>query len=46
MEVVYECGCGLDVHAKTIVAWVIKRGRRKYAPSPRGPRTYSSLAIG
>lgn len=28
MEVVYECCCGLDVHAKTVVACVIKHGRK------------------
>jgi hypothetical protein len=25
MEVLYECCCGLDVHAKTVVACLIKR---------------------
>lgn len=29
MEVVYECCCGLDVHAKTVVACVIKKGRKE-----------------
>ena len=28
MEVVYECCGGLDVHAKTVVACVIKKGRK------------------
>ena len=29
MEVVYECCGGLDVHAKTVVACVIKKGRKE-----------------
>jgi len=29
MEVVYECCCGLDVHAKTVVACLITRGRKE-----------------
>lgn len=29
MEVVYECCCGLDVHAKTVVACVITKGRKE-----------------
>jgi transposase len=39
MEVVYECCCGLDVHAKTVVACVIKKGRkeiRSFAPMTEG----------
>ena len=28
MEVVYECCCGLDVHAKTVVACLVKGARR------------------
>ena len=29
MEVLHECCCGLDVHAKTMVACLIKRGRKE-----------------
>ncbi len=29
MAVVYECCCGLDVHAKTVVACLIKQGRKQ-----------------
>ena len=29
MEVVYECCCGLDVHAKTVVACLITKGRKE-----------------
>jgi transposase len=29
MEVVYECCCGLDVHAKMVVACLITRGRKE-----------------
>ena len=29
MEVVYESCCGLDVHAKTVVACVVKKGRKE-----------------
>ena len=36
MEVVYECCCGLDVHAKTVVACLIKKGRKEV-------RTFSTM---
>src|SRR5215471_20599554 len=29
MEVVYECCCGLDVHAKTVVACLVRNGRKE-----------------
>lgn len=29
MDVLYECCCGLDVHAKTVVACLIKRGKKE-----------------
>ena len=29
MEVVYECCCGLDVHAKMVVACLISKGRKE-----------------
>ena len=29
METLYECCCGLDVHAQTIVACVIRKGRKE-----------------
>lgn len=29
MEVVYPCCCGLDVHAKTVVACLIKQGKKQ-----------------
>jgi transposase len=29
MEVVYECCCGLDVHAKTVVACLVTQGRKE-----------------
>jgi transposase len=29
MEVVYECWCGLDVHAKMVVACLISKGRKE-----------------
>ena len=28
MEIVYECCCGLNVHAKTVVAYLLKQDRR------------------
>jgi transposase len=36
MEVIYECCGGLDVHAKTVVACLIKRGRKEI-------RTFSTM---
>ncbi len=39
MEVLYACCCGIDVHAKMLVACVIKDGqketRRDYSPMKR-----------
>jgi transposase len=32
MEVLHECCCGLDVHAKTVVACLIRRGRKEIRP--------------
>jgi len=29
MQVVYECCCGLDVHAKTVVACLVKLGKKE-----------------
>lgn len=29
MHVVYECCCGLDVHAKTVVACLVKQGKKE-----------------
>src|SRR5260221_1580304 len=29
MEVVYECWCGLDVHAKAVVACLVTKGRKE-----------------
>ena len=29
MEVLYDCWCGLDVHAKTVVACLITKGRKE-----------------
>ena len=36
MEVVYECCCGLDVHAKTVVACLRKQGKKEI-------RTFSTM---
>jgi transposase len=36
MEVLYECCCGIDVHAKTVVACLIQRGRKEV-------RTFSTM---
>lgn len=36
MDVLYPCCCGLDVHAKTVVACIIKNGKRI-------KRTYSTM---
>lgn len=36
MEVVHECCCGLDVHAKTVVACLSKQGRKEI-------RTFSTM---
>jgi transposase len=44
MEVVYESCCGLDVHAKTVVACVIKRGRKEIRPV--GTMTEELLHLG
>jgi transposase len=32
MEVGYECCCGLDVHAKTVVACLVTKGRKEIRP--------------
>jgi hypothetical protein len=37
MEVVYECCCGLDVPAKTVVACLITKGRKEI-------RTFSTMS--
>ena len=29
MEVLHDCGCGLDVHARTVVACLITKGRKE-----------------
>jgi transposase len=29
MEVLYACCCGIDVHAKMLVAWVLKQGKKE-----------------
>jgi len=36
MEIIYDCCCGLDVHAKTVVACLIKRGKKE-------TRTFSTM---
>jgi transposase len=36
MQVIYPCCCGLDVHARTVVACLIKQGRRQ-------TRTFSTM---
>lgn len=36
MEVVYDCCCGLDVHAKTVVACLVKAGKKEV-------RTFSTM---
>lgn len=36
MEVIHECCCGLDVHAATVVACVIRKGRKQI-------RTYGTM---
>ena len=36
MHVVYECCCGLDVHAKTVVACLVKQGKKEI-------RTFSTM---
>jgi transposase len=36
MQVVYECCCGLDVHAKTVVACLVKLGKKEI-------RTFSTM---
>jgi hypothetical protein len=36
MEVLHECCCGLDVHAKTVVACLIEKGRKAI-------RTFSTM---
>lgn len=36
MEVIYSCCCGIDVHAKTVVACLIKEGKKQV-------RTYSTM---
>ena len=34
MEVLHDCCCGLDVHAKTVVACLIKKGRKELQTFP------------
>ena len=36
MQVLYPCCCGIDIHAKTAVACLIKQGRRQ-------TRTFSTM---
>ena len=36
MQILYRCGCGLDVHAKTVVACLIKDGKKQ-------TRTFSTM---
>jgi len=36
MHVVYECCCGMDVHAKTVVACLLKAGKKEI-------RTFSTM---
>jgi hypothetical protein len=36
MEIIYACCCGLDVHAKTVVACLIKSGKKQI-------RTFSTM---
>ena len=36
MEIIYACCCGLDVHAKTVVACLIKQGKKEV-------RTFSTM---
>ncbi len=36
MEIIYSCCCGLDVHAKTVVACLIKHGKKEV-------RTFSTM---
>ena len=36
MQVLYRCCCGLDVHAKTVVACLIKDGKKQ-------TRTFSTM---
>jgi len=36
MEVIYACCCGVDVHAKTVVACLIKAGKKEI-------RTFSTM---
>ena len=36
MEIIHSCCCGLDVHAKTVVACLIKQGKKEV-------RTFSTM---
>jgi len=36
MEIIHACCCGLDVHARTVVACLIKSGRKQ-------TRTFSTM---
>ena len=36
MQILYSCCCGLDVHAKTVVACLIKHGKKQ-------TRTFSTM---
>ena len=36
MEILYECCCGLDVHAKTVVACLLKQDQKER-------RTFSTM---
>lgn len=36
MEVLYPCGCGIDIHAKTAVACLIQNGKKQ-------TRTFSTM---
>ena len=38
MHVVYDCGCGMDVHAKTVVACLLKQGKKEI-------RTFSTMTV-
>lgn len=38
MHVVYDCCCGMDVHAKTVVACLLKQGKKEI-------RTFSTMTV-
>ena len=45
MEVIYPSCCGIDVHAKSVVVCLIKKGRKQTLVKGRGRRGQSATKL-